>query len=1134
MTDSSFYKISDSHLMDPFLMTITSGDDHWMYVSSTGCLTAGRNKAEFALFPYVTDDILHRNSSFTGPITIVRLKRKNQQLIWEPFAKNFSLYNISRNIYKNSIGNKIIFEEINKDLGLTFSYQWQSNSEQGFIRKSFITNQNKKQIDVNILDGLMNILPAGVELRTTQEMNNLANAYKVSEYLPENKCSLYYLNSLIMDRPQPGESLRTNIVSYYSKNNPQISVCEKEINNFRENGKFQKKYHVTGKPGCMLTKSTLRLKPEEQSEWYLFADVNKTQSQITHIIDWLKNSQNLILDVEKGIINNNDKLVSALASADAFQQTRSKINDLHHTANVLFNVLRGGVFNKNYKIKISDFLKNLKIRNKKTYKNFKKKLPPINSTINLNELIHFSDETKDPSIMRLSREYLPLTLSRRHGDPSRPWNRFEIKTTDENNSDLFYYEGNWRDIFQNWEALGLSFPIAIESMIAKFVNATSVDGYNPYRINSDGIDWEVSDPDDPWSYIGYWNDHQIIYLQKLLEHLNNYDHKILVQIFSQEIYSYANIPYRLRKFSKIISNPKETIDFDYKKNKEILESVDSYGTDIKLIQNDRGNVYHVNLCEKLLVLTLAKISNLIPDGGIWLNTQRPEWNDANNALVGYGASMVTVYYLRRFLNFFQNILNQTDSESIAISQDVKEWLFEITDTLVKIKKKQNLGKLNNKDRMKFVTMLGESFSSYRSKVYDKIFSEKDTLKTKKIHEFLELGKNILDYTIDANEKKSLFNAYNIIDFNKSKTEAQINDLGIMLEGQVSALGSGRLSLEKTIKTINAIYNSKLYRKDQKSFILYPKKEIISFLNKNIIPSSLITKCPVLKQLVKSGDTRIIHKDIKNKVRFNPDLINAYVLKNSLNQLRATDSKYKKISDTEYERILDIYERVFNHKYYTGRSGTMFSYEGIGSIYWHMVSKLLLSVQENFYYFHKHSSNKQKLTTLGNLYYKIRDGLSSSKTPKEYGAFPFDPYSHSPSHSGAQQPGMTGQVKEEILTRFGEFGCLIRKGEVVFSPILLRKSEFLVKSKFFKYYNIFNSKSEIKIKKNQLAFTFNQVPIIYDISHPVGNEIRIKYLSGETKLISGSNINIEISKEIFNRRGTIASIKYLFNKKLLKF
>ena len=42
------------------------------------------------------------------------------------------------------------------------------------------------------------------------------------------------------------------------------------------------------------------------------------------------------------------------------------------------------------------------------------------------------------------------------------------------------------------------------------------------------------------------------------------------------------------------------------------------------------------------VLSLAKICNYVPGAGIWLNTQRPEWNDANNALAGFGLSMVTV------------------------------------------------------------------------------------------------------------------------------------------------------------------------------------------------------------------------------------------------------------------------------------------------------------------------------------------------------------------------------------------------------------------------------------------------------------------------------------------------------------
>ena len=109
----------------------------------------------------------------------------------------------------------------------------------------------------------------------------------------------------------------------------------------------------------------------------------------------------------------------------------------------------------------------------------------------------------DPDLERLGIEYLPLTFSRRHGDPSRPWNRFNIRLRDEQGKRVLSHEGNWRDIFQNWEALCLSHPEFFESIVAKFVNASTMDGYNPYRVTSAGIDWEVPDHEDPWSSIGY-------------------------------------------------------------------------------------------------------------------------------------------------------------------------------------------------------------------------------------------------------------------------------------------------------------------------------------------------------------------------------------------------------------------------------------------------------------------------------------------------------------------------------------------------------------------------------------------------------------------------------------------------------
>ena len=53
-----------------------------------------------------------------------------------------------------------------------------------------------------------------------------------------------------------------------------------------------------------------------------------------------------------------------------------------------------------------------------------------------------------------------------------------------------------------------------------------------------------------------------------------------------------------------------------------------------------------------------------------MNTRRPEWNDANNALVGYGLSMVTLCYLRRFLVMFGSLLRADSKESYSVSDEV--------------------------------------------------------------------------------------------------------------------------------------------------------------------------------------------------------------------------------------------------------------------------------------------------------------------------------------------------------------------------------------------------------------------------------------------------------------------------------
>jgi len=406
--------------------------------------------------------------------------------------------------------------------------------------------------------------------------------------------------------------------------------------------------HNRGVRGAYLVNRNLELVPKARSSWQLVANIEQTQSEVVALCRQLKNRNALAQSISESIEQGSDHLARIMGSSDGFQLTAQENVATHHYANVVFNVLRGGFFNNQYIIDKRDFSETIQHFNREIYQanlSFFEELP---DQISLFELEQRVKGAEDFSLERLYSEYLPITFGRRHGDPSRPWNQFAIQLKDDNGNPLLTYQGNWRDIFQNWEALCLSYPEFIESVIAKFVNASTMDGYNPYRITKQGIDWEVEDPEDPWSYIGYWGDHQIIYLLKLLELSHRFHPGKLTQLLRHPVFSYANVPYRIKPFESLLDDAKNTVLFDESLAQDIEQRVQDLGADGKLVLDSNGRVYQVNLLEKLMVPMLSKLGNLVLGGGIWMNTQRPEWNDANNALVGQGLSMVTLNYLRRF------------------------------------------------------------------------------------------------------------------------------------------------------------------------------------------------------------------------------------------------------------------------------------------------------------------------------------------------------------------------------------------------------------------------------------------------------------------------------------------------------
>ncbi len=1113
-----YYAIYDVDKMPPFFVSLISPDDHWLFVSSTGGLTAGRVSPETALFPYVPVDRIHESNLHTGPKTLVRVVKADQVNVWEPFnAEHYGKFQVVRNLYRTTLGNKIAFEEVNQDLGLTFRYTWETSSEFGFSRHCELINNGSDPANVAVLDGLQNILPAGTPRFTQTNSSNLVDAYKWTELTGEDGLAMYTLYSGITDRAAPCESLDANICFPLGLENYEVILDASQIHRFRAGLALEPKQYTRGIRGAYLVNFAAVLAPAANQDWRIVTDIDLSQAKVVDKIQALASDadglqQRLIASINDG----SDRLARIMAASDGFQATAEEAVYQHHYANALYNVLRGGIFDQQYLVTRDDLVKTIKMFNAGVYQANQDFLNGLAETLQYSELLAAATVNGDPQLQRLIQEYLPITFGRRHGDPSRPWNQFAINLKDEQGNSLLSYQGNWRDIFQNWEALSWSFPEFIDGMVAKFVNASTVDGYNPYRITKQGIDWEVEEPDDPWSYIGYWGDHQIIYLLKLLEVANQFSPSKLDELLHSDIFCYANVPYRIKPFEQLLQDAKDTVYYDDDLSELIDQRVADMGSDGKMLLDADGKVYQVNLLEKLVVPLLAKLGNLVLDGGIWLNTQRPEWNDANNALVGQGLSMVTLYYMRRYVAFMQDLL-KSETGDFNLSSEIATWLDSTAGVLADLKPKLKGEKVTASLRFTVLQALGMASSHYRDSVYKAGFSGKTATAVSKLTTMLDDAMVAIDHCIATNRADNgLYHAYNLL-----KTDGQechVDNLYPMLEGQVSALSTGNVAPELAVDVLEKLFDSDIYRADQDTFMLYPDRAQVPFLDKNKIPADKAKQIPLFASMLADGDTRLLQQDPSGDLRFNSSIVNGADLADRIDAISSD------IDASEKQAALDLYESVFNHQAFTGRSGGMFGFEGLGCIYWHMVSKLLLATGENFFNAVESDADAELASRLGYLYYRVRAGIGFNKTPAQYGAFPTDPYSHTPKHAGAQQPGMTGQVKEELIARFMELGIRVAGGEVSFKPALLRAQEFSTAEHTFCYLDVAEQWQTLDLPSGSLGFTWCQTPIVYQLSDTGGSQITLHWQDGSQTSREALRLASDEAQHLFSRDGKLQRIE----------
>ena len=1096
----NYYKIENVQELPAFFTLIATSSDMWAYFSSNGALTAGRGNSGNALFPYETDDKLH-DATATGPKTLIRL---SDGRVWEPFnVGHDNPFKIERNLYKRNTGDAILFEEVNHDLGLTFSYRWETSETFGLVRTVEVVNNGNATVSFEILDGVQNLMPHGVH-PAMNSMSTLIDAYKACEMYGE-RLAIYSLTSGTNDTAEPQEVLLANVV-WQAGNAPTV-LSSRQLSDFGRGLPLKPEPHAVGRKGAFFVTYKFDLAAGAEESWVMVMDSRKNQKDVVSLATMIngKSTEELRAMVAADVQKGTDELVKVVAMADGMQTTGNETTTTRHYLSTLYNNMRGGVFLDGYDINPQQFVDLVKIHDKGLAARQADFLASLSDVKNILDLHARAEENGDPDLIRLSLEFLPLTFSRRHGDPSRPWNQFNVKVKDDAGNRIYAYEGNWRDIFQNWEPMGRSFPAYLAPIIAKFFNASTADGFNPYRINQDGIDWEVPQPGNPFSGLGYWGDHQIVYLNKLLEWLLAYSPESVHKLLTSEVFTYANIPYIIKPYHTFLKDAKNTIDFDFDKHNAIMAKVAEYGTDARLIMKN-DEIYRVSFVEKLLVPVLAKISNLVPGGGIWMNTHRPEWNDANNAIVGNGLSMVTVYQLYRHLNFCKELLASLEGSSLTFSKEVKVWFQEIAALVAKAA---------NISPRAYLDAAGESFSKYRDVLYSTGFSTKESLDFAEIKTFLDNATELLGTTIDVNKRPDgMYHGYNILHLTEDSLE--ISHLYLMLEAQSTALGSGRLSPAEVLTAVKAMEASDLMNPLLNQFFLYPMKTLKTFMERNIIPTSRVADSKLITRLLAEGHDGFFFQDAEGKVRFHHDIRESSDVNKWLEIVGA---------DTEdIATIHDIYEEVFVHKQHTGRSGIMYKFEGIGCIFWHQNAKHLLSVQESFT--QENDANGPLATELKEAYYRLRAGFGFTKTPAQWGNFPLEPYSHTPYDMPAQQPGLSGQAKEDVLLRTAEIGVMVDNGQITFNPALLKREEFLATPTTFEYANTSGVMTNLEIGANTLAFTVCRVPVVYTLSATTG--VTVYGTNGDViHTCDGLGMCKEWSKKVFDGDATIGHIVVAF-------
>lgn len=850
ITSNGGFLIKNYNLTAPFASFLPGiagvyGIPMWVfYVNRAQCISSlGVDTKDKSIVEFSSANRAYQYTPTTGFRTFYKI---NQKDFCEPFQKprNSDLDSIEQTMEIQSYG--LTIEETNRKSGIKtrVSYFTIPNEPIGvFGRKVTITNIGGKPIELEVLDGLPQIVTEGLNLWLMKHLTNLTEAWALVEGVKE-KSPFYKIKVEVKDTPDvsPVKSGNFYLSRVYGESglsdiiiDPKLIFGIDEALLYPELFAESKGFKIPDEQRnqnlypSAFSYNKFNLKPSGEVS---FASFTGNARNLDYLEDFKKKSKNVAVYAEQKMAENRD--VVRMIEDDVMTLSNDKKFDYYTRLTYLDNVLRGGV-------------------------------------------PHTIGKGKHQALFYL--------YSRKHGDMERDYNFFKIPPT--------YFSqgnGNYRDVNQNRRSDVLIHPDVGESALKTFMNLIQMDGYNPLVINgtrffienaskideilakhvkgkhpklSDMLkngftpgeillfleDEEISLKCDRDEFIsnlvghseryesanhheGFWTDHWTYNLDLVESYLSVYPERLRALLLDDKTYTYyesfCHVVPRTEKYFLTPNGVRQYHSVKEDKKKEELLMKRVRNPFAIRHQKGKGEVYKTNLFEKLLVLALTKTSALDPEGvGIEFEANKPNWYDALNGISGLvGSSISETFELKRLLMMMGDMLNELkikDKETAFVPAEVAEFLKELTAALdTKKMDSFNQWDLRNLAKEKYRASIKDGIDGARTNISFAEIRHFMGLALSKIEEGIKKSidkKSGLPFTYFINEVKE----YEILETASFKglkrvmpLEFKQIPLALFLEGVVHGIRS-ETSQKKVLDTHKKVQKSDIYDKELKMY-----------------------------------------------------------------------------------------------------------------------------------------------------------------------------------------------------------------------------------------------------------------------------------------------------------------------------